>query len=52
MSIPIRDIKDPSFLKSLSVKELEELAGDIRNFLIESVSKTEAISPAISASSN
>lgn len=34
------DIKDPSFLKSLSVKECEALSEDIRTFLIENVSKT------------
>ena len=36
----ITDIKDPSFLKDLSVEQLEELSDDIRRFLIESVSKT------------
>ena len=36
----IRKIKDPSFLKDLSVGECEELAEEIRRFLIESVSKT------------
>lgn len=34
------DIKDPSFLRDLSIKELKELAEDIRKFLIENVSKT------------
>ncbi|PKK96334.1 MAG: 1-deoxy-D-xylulose-5-phosphate synthase, partial [Tenericutes bacterium HGW-Tenericutes-3] len=34
------DIKDPSFLKQLSNKELKALASDIRSFLIESISKT------------
>ncbi len=38
--IRLQDIKDPSFLKELSQKELEELAHSIREFLIESVSKT------------
>ncbi|MGA9227876.1 MAG: 1-deoxy-D-xylulose-5-phosphate synthase, partial [Mesobacillus sp.] len=33
-------IKDPSFLKSLSNKELEELSGEIRQFLIEKLSVT------------
>ncbi|SFA96851.1 MULTISPECIES: 1-deoxy-D-xylulose-5-phosphate synthase [unclassified Bacillus (in: firmicutes)] len=33
-------IKDPSFLKGLSTKELEELSQDIRQFLIEKLSKT------------
>ena len=34
------DIKDPSFIKDLSMSELKELAKDIRNFLIENISKT------------
>jgi len=33
-------IKDPSFLKNLSTKELEELSGEIRQFLIEKLSVT------------
>ncbi|MFE8702533.1 1-deoxy-D-xylulose-5-phosphate synthase [Cytobacillus sp. FJAT-54145] len=33
-------IKDPSFLKNLSQKELEALSEDIRRFLIEKLSKT------------
>lgn len=33
-------IKDPSFLKKLSNKELEELSGEIRQFLIEKLSVT------------
>ncbi|MBT2693398.1 1-deoxy-D-xylulose-5-phosphate synthase [Bacillus sp. ISL-55] len=33
-------IKDPSFLKNLSNKELEELSGEIRQFLIEKLSVT------------
>ncbi len=36
----IEDIKNPDFLKTLSVEELNALSGDIRKFLIESVSKT------------
>jgi len=36
----IKDIKDPSFLKDLSIKQLNELANDIRLFLLDSVSKT------------
>ncbi|AVQ33107.1 1-deoxy-D-xylulose-5-phosphate synthase [Staphylococcus muscae] len=36
----IRTIKDPSFLKSLSVQELETLSHDIRQFLIETCSVT------------
>ncbi|QLY39734.1 1-deoxy-D-xylulose-5-phosphate synthase [Hujiaoplasma nucleasis] len=34
------DIKDPQFLKDLSVKELNELSSDIRSFLIDEISKT------------
>ncbi len=34
------DIKDPTFLKTLSIKELESLAKDIRAFLIESITRT------------
>ncbi|MBS8264838.1 1-deoxy-D-xylulose-5-phosphate synthase [Mesobacillus boroniphilus] len=33
-------IKDPSFLKNLSKNELEELSGEIRQFLIEKLSVT------------
>jgi 1-deoxy-D-xylulose-5-phosphate synthase len=33
-------IKDPSFLKELSIKELEALSQEIRKFLIEKLSKT------------
>ena len=40
MSIDIREIENPDFLKDLSVEELEMLCGDIREFLLESVSKT------------
>ncbi|UXR68695.1 1-deoxy-D-xylulose-5-phosphate synthase [Staphylococcus sp. IVB6246] len=36
----IRTIKDPSFLKSLSVEELESLSENIRQFLIEKCSVT------------
>lgn len=36
----IEDIKNPSFLKGMSKKELQVLAEDIRWFLIENVSKT------------
>ena len=36
----VREIKDPSFLKNLSVKELEALSEDIRQFLIQTCSKT------------
>ncbi|HOR53385.1 MAG TPA: 1-deoxy-D-xylulose-5-phosphate synthase N-terminal domain-containing protein, partial [Bacilli bacterium] len=34
------EIKDPKFLKDLSIKELEELAQEIRTYIIETVSKT------------
>jgi len=34
------DIKDPSFLKQMNIKELKTLAEDIRLFLIDSISKT------------
>ena len=33
-------LRDPSYLKKLSIQEMEKLAGEIRRFLIESVSKT------------
>lgn len=36
----LNKIKDPSFLKTLDIKECESLAEDIRSFLIENVSKT------------
>lgn len=36
----LNDIQDPSFLKELSISELNELADDIRLFLIQSISKT------------
>ncbi len=36
----INDIQNSDFVKTLNKKQLEELANDIRNFLIESVSKT------------
>lgn len=36
----IKTIKDPGFLKDLSIEELNVLANDIRSFLLESVSKT------------
>ncbi|MBN2540799.1 MAG: 1-deoxy-D-xylulose-5-phosphate synthase [Bacilli bacterium] len=34
------DIKDPKFLKELSIQECDELATEIRSFLIEKISKT------------
>ncbi|HKL47778.1 MAG TPA: 1-deoxy-D-xylulose-5-phosphate synthase N-terminal domain-containing protein, partial [Candidatus Izemoplasmatales bacterium] len=36
----LNEIKDPQFLKSLNTKELNELSGDIRSFLIKNISKT------------
>lgn len=36
----LEDIKDPSFVKNLSRKELDVLASEIRDFLIENISKT------------
>jgi len=38
--INIKDIQNPEFLKDLSIKELNILCADIRQFLLESVSKT------------
>ena len=35
----IEDIKNPTFLKELSYKELDELAKDIRKYIIETVSE-------------
>ena len=35
----LKEIKDPSFLQELSIKELEELSEEIRNFIIDAVSK-------------
>src|SRR5690554_1380745 len=40
ISFDIENIKDPSFLKNLTIKELEQLAQEIRSFLIEKISKT------------
>lgn len=34
------DIKDPQFLKTMTIKELNELSADIRSFLIDNISKT------------
>ncbi|MFI3251515.1 MAG: 1-deoxy-D-xylulose-5-phosphate synthase [bacterium] len=36
----LNKITDPSFVKELSIKELKILSNDIRNFLIDNVSKT------------
>ncbi len=38
--IDLMSIKDPSFIKALNKKELKELASQIRQFLINSISKT------------
>ncbi|MBQ1445742.1 MAG: 1-deoxy-D-xylulose-5-phosphate synthase, partial [Solobacterium sp.] len=36
----LKEIKDPSVLKELSMEELNDLAGQIRSFLIHSVART------------
>ncbi len=36
----LEDIKSPSYVKQLNIEELEDLASEIRQFLIENVSKT------------
>lgn len=36
----LEKIKDPNFIKQLNIEELDELAYDIRQFLIENISKT------------
>ncbi len=36
----LEDIQDPKFLKNLNLKELNDLAGDIRHFLIQNISRT------------
>ncbi|MEW8976475.1 MAG: 1-deoxy-D-xylulose-5-phosphate synthase N-terminal domain-containing protein, partial [Exiguobacterium sp.] len=36
----LTEIQDPSFLKRMSVSELEVFAGDIRRFLIEELATT------------
>ena len=36
----LKDIKDPSFIKNLSYKELEQLAVEIRAFLLDTIPKT------------
>ena len=38
--VDLLQIKDPSFLKELSINELVELSKEIRTFLIENISKT------------
>ena len=36
----LKSIQNPEFLKSMSIDELEQLSGEIRQFLIQSISKT------------
>ena len=36
----LEDIQDPQFLKEMNLKELNDLAGDIRHFLIQNISRT------------
>ncbi len=36
----IKNIKNPKFIKEMEIKELEDLSTDIREFLVDSVSKT------------
>lgn len=36
----INEIKDPLFLKTYSIKQLEKLSNEIRDFLVDTVSKT------------
>ena len=36
----LKNIQNPEFLKSMSIDELEQLSGEIRQFLIQSISKT------------
>ncbi|MDE7161159.1 MAG: 1-deoxy-D-xylulose-5-phosphate synthase [Anaeroplasmataceae bacterium] len=38
--IDLLEIKDPSFIKDMSIKELKELAWQIREFLVDHISKT------------
>ncbi len=38
--IDLLEIKDPSFIKKMSIKELKELASQIREFLVDTISKT------------
>lgn len=40
MSIDLKEIKSPDFLKKLNIKELIKLSDDIRNYIIDSISKT------------
>ena len=36
----VSEIKDPAFLQSLDEKELKKLCGELREYIIESVSHT------------
>lgn len=38
--VDLLEITDPSFIKDMSIKELKELAGQIREFLVDTISKT------------
>ena len=48
----LEQIKDPQFLKQMNIEELEELAQDIRTFIIQNVSQTGDIFPVIWGSLN
>ena len=39
-NMDLKSIKNPEFLKSMNIDELESLSGEIRDFLIHSISKT------------
>ena len=36
----VKEIKDPTFLQRMDEKELQKLCGELREFIIESVSHT------------
>ena len=36
----VKEIKDPAFLQRMDEKELQKLCGELREFIIESVSHT------------
>jgi len=38
--MPLRDIREPGDLRQLSAEELEELAGEIRDFVVQAVAET------------
>lgn len=40
LMIDLLQIKDPSFIKDMSIKEMKELAGQIREFLVDTISAT------------